>query len=166
MHVRGLRAGLPNAQRPVPSSRRLRTTVRSGGNKAATAPGRLQTCLGRSSASYGIRLLLLLSRRACWLRLTIARVALCTLLLLVRLLCALLLLGLLLLALSHLLFALLLRLARLLLVASLLLRLGLLLALVAYVPVLGFVAPVLFGLAFIRYLLGALAEHRASLSHP
>lgn len=41
---------------------------------------------------------------------------------------------------------------------------GLLFALVAYVPVLGFVAPVLFGLAFIRYLLGALAEHRASLS--
>jgi CysZ protein len=44
--------------------------------------------------------------------------------------------------------------------------LGLLLALLAYVPVLGFVAPVLFGLAFIRYLLGALAEHRASLSLP
>lgn len=42
--------------------------------------------------------------------------------------------------------------------------LGLLLALVAYVPVVGFVAPVLFGLAFIRYLLGALAEHRSSLS--
>jgi uncharacterized protein involved in cysteine biosynthesis len=41
---------------------------------------------------------------------------------------------------------------------------GLLMALLAYVPVLGFVAPVLFGLAFIRYLLGALAEHRASLS--
>jgi hypothetical protein len=37
---------------------------------------------------------------------------------------------------------------------------GLLFALVAYVPVLGFVAPVLFGLGFIRYLLGALAEHR------
>jgi CysZ protein len=37
---------------------------------------------------------------------------------------------------------------------------GLLFALIAYVPVLGFVAPVLFGLAFIRYLLGALAEHR------
>jgi hypothetical protein len=44
--------------------------------------------------------------------------------------------------------------------------LGLLLALIAYIPVVGFVAPVLFGLAFIRYLLGALAEHRASLSHP
>jgi len=44
--------------------------------------------------------------------------------------------------------------------------LGLLLALVAYIPVVGFVAPVLFGLAFIRYLLGALAEHRASLSPP
>jgi uncharacterized protein involved in cysteine biosynthesis len=41
---------------------------------------------------------------------------------------------------------------------------GLLMALLAYVPVVGFVAPVLFGLAFIRYLLGALAEHRASLS--
>jgi hypothetical protein len=44
--------------------------------------------------------------------------------------------------------------------------LGLLLALLAYVPLLGFVAPVLFSLAFIRYLLGALAEHRASLSAP
>ena len=44
--------------------------------------------------------------------------------------------------------------------------LGLLLALVAYIPVVGFVAPVLFGLAFIRYLLGALAEHRGSLSRP
>ena len=43
---------------------------------------------------------------------------------------------------------------------------GLLLALVAYIPVVGFVAPVLFGLAIIRYLLGALAEHRASLSRP
>jgi CysZ protein len=43
---------------------------------------------------------------------------------------------------------------------------GLLLALVAYIPVVGFVAPVLFGLAMIRYLLGALAEHRASLSRP
>jgi len=41
---------------------------------------------------------------------------------------------------------------------------GLLLALLAYIPVVGFVAPVLFGLAIIRYLLGALAEHRASLS--
>jgi len=44
--------------------------------------------------------------------------------------------------------------------------LGVLMALVAYIPVVGFVAPVLFGLAFIRYLLGALAEHRASLSRP
>jgi CysZ protein len=43
---------------------------------------------------------------------------------------------------------------------------GLLLALIAYIPVVGFVAPVLFGLALIRYLLGALAEHRASLSRP
>jgi CysZ protein len=42
--------------------------------------------------------------------------------------------------------------------------LGLLLALVAYIPVVGLFAPVIFGLAFIRYLLGALAEHRASLS--
>ena len=41
--------------------------------------------------------------------------------------------------------------------------LGLLLALLAYIPVVGFVAPVLFGLAFIRYLLGALEQHRASL---
>jgi len=41
---------------------------------------------------------------------------------------------------------------------------GLIMALIAYVPVIGFVAPVLFGLAFIRYLLGALAEHRAPLS--
>jgi hypothetical protein len=44
--------------------------------------------------------------------------------------------------------------------------LGLLLALVAYIPVVGFIAPVLFGLAFIRYLLGALAEHRGPLSRP
>jgi CysZ protein len=44
--------------------------------------------------------------------------------------------------------------------------LGLLLALVAYIPVVGFVAPVLFGLAFIRYLLGALEQHRGSLSRP
>jgi len=44
--------------------------------------------------------------------------------------------------------------------------LGLLLALLAYIPLLGFVAPVLFGLAFVRYLLGALAEHRATLSAP
>lgn len=39
--------------------------------------------------------------------------------------------------------------------------LGLLLALAAYVPLLGFFAPVLFGLAFIHYLLGALAAARA-----
>lgn len=40
--------------------------------------------------------------------------------------------------------------------------LGLLLALAAYVPVLGFFAPVLFGLAFIHYLLGALAAERTA----
>jgi CysZ protein len=39
--------------------------------------------------------------------------------------------------------------------------LGLLLALVAYVPLAGFFAPVLFGLAFIHYLLGALAAQRS-----
>jgi uncharacterized protein involved in cysteine biosynthesis len=39
--------------------------------------------------------------------------------------------------------------------------LGALLALVAYVPLLGFIAPVWFGLAFIHYLLGALAAERA-----
>jgi len=39
---------------------------------------------------------------------------------------------------------------------------GLLLALVAYVPLLGFFAPVLFGLGFIHYLLGALMEERRS----
>jgi len=38
--------------------------------------------------------------------------------------------------------------------------LGLLLALIAYVPLLGFFAPVLFGLAFIHYLLGVLAAER------
>jgi CysZ protein len=37
---------------------------------------------------------------------------------------------------------------------------GLLLALVAYVPVLGFLAPVVFGLAFIHYLLGSLEQLR------
>ena len=42
-----------------------------------------------------------------------------------------------------------------------LLTLGLLFALLAYVPFVGFIAPVLFGLAFIRYLLGALQERRA-----
>lgn len=40
--------------------------------------------------------------------------------------------------------------------------LGLLLALCAYVPLLGFIAPVVFGLAFIRYLLGGLAELRSA----
>ncbi len=39
--------------------------------------------------------------------------------------------------------------------------LGFLLALVAYVPILGFFAPVVFGLAFIHYLLGALSAYRA-----
>jgi hypothetical protein len=39
--------------------------------------------------------------------------------------------------------------------------LGALLALAAYVPILGFFAPVLFGLAFIHYLLAALAAKRA-----
>lgn len=38
--------------------------------------------------------------------------------------------------------------------------LGVLLALVAYVPILGFLAPVAFGLAYIHYLLGALAQSR------
>ena len=38
--------------------------------------------------------------------------------------------------------------------------LGLLLALAAYVPVLGFFAPVMFGLGFVHYLLGALAAVR------
>jgi len=44
--------------------------------------------------------------------------------------------------------------------------LGFLLALVAYVPFVGFVAPVVFGLAFIRYLLGALQELRARTMVP
>ena len=39
--------------------------------------------------------------------------------------------------------------------------LGLLLALAAYVPLVGLVAPVIFGLAYIRYLLGALQSVRA-----
>ncbi|HZE59655.1 MAG TPA: EI24 domain-containing protein [Burkholderiales bacterium] len=38
---------------------------------------------------------------------------------------------------------------------------GFLLALIAYLPILGFFAPVVFGLAFIHYLLGALAAYRA-----
>ena len=41
-----------------------------------------------------------------------------------------------------------------------LLVLGFLLALVAYVPFVGFLGPLVFGLAFIRYLLGALASIR------
>ena len=40
--------------------------------------------------------------------------------------------------------------------------LGVLLALAAYVPIVGFFAPVLFSLAFIHYLLGALAAERGS----
>lgn len=40
--------------------------------------------------------------------------------------------------------------------------LGLLLALAAYVPILGFFAPVVFALAFIHYLLGALQSERAT----
>jgi hypothetical protein len=40
--------------------------------------------------------------------------------------------------------------------------LGALLALAAYVPIVGFFAPVLFGLAFIHYLLSALAAERAA----
>ena len=45
---------------------------------------------------------------------------------------------------------------------------GVLLALLAYVPFVGFIGPVVFGLAFIRYLLGALQESRASaiIPHP
>jgi hypothetical protein len=43
-----------------------------------------------------------------------------------------------------------------------LLALGLALALLAYVPFVGFIAPVVFGLAFIRYLLGALQQLRAA----
>ncbi len=42
-----------------------------------------------------------------------------------------------------------------------LLTLGLLFALIAYVPFVGFIAPVAFGLAFIRYLLAALQDLRA-----
>ena len=44
--------------------------------------------------------------------------------------------------------------------------LGFLLALLAYVPFVGFIGPVVFGLAFIRYLLGALQELRASAIIP
>jgi CysZ protein len=38
---------------------------------------------------------------------------------------------------------------------------GLLLALLAYIPFVGFIGPVVFGLAFIRYLLGALQQSRS-----
>ena len=44
--------------------------------------------------------------------------------------------------------------------------LGLLLALAAFIPLLGFAAPVVFGLAFIRYLLGALEELRRAVPQP
>jgi len=40
--------------------------------------------------------------------------------------------------------------------------LGLVLALMAYIPFVGFFAPVLFGLSFIHYLLAALKGHRES----
>jgi len=40
--------------------------------------------------------------------------------------------------------------------------LGLVLALMAYIPLVGFFAPVLFGLSFIHYLLAALQAHRAA----
>jgi CysZ protein len=43
--------------------------------------------------------------------------------------------------------------------------LGLLLAITAYIPFVGFAAPVIFGLAFIRYLLGALEESRRREPH-
>jgi CysZ protein len=43
--------------------------------------------------------------------------------------------------------------------------LGLVMALAAFVPLVGFAAPVVFGLAYIHYLLGALA-HRRALSPP
>jgi hypothetical protein len=42
---------------------------------------------------------------------------------------------------------------------------GFLLALFAFVPLVGFIGPVVFGLAFIRYLLGALIELRYG-AHP
>jgi CysZ protein len=42
--------------------------------------------------------------------------------------------------------------------------LGLVLALMAYIPLVGFFAPVLFGLSFIHYLLAALKDHRESPS--
>ena len=40
--------------------------------------------------------------------------------------------------------------------------LGLILALMAFIPLVGFFAPVLFGLSFIHYLLAALQAHRAA----
>jgi len=40
--------------------------------------------------------------------------------------------------------------------------LGIVLALLAYVPFIGFLGPVLFGLSFIHYLLAALRAHRES----
>jgi hypothetical protein len=43
---------------------------------------------------------------------------------------------------------------------------GVLLALLAYVPFVGFIGPVVFGLAFIRYLLAALQELRAKATIP
>jgi CysZ protein len=49
---------------------------------------------------------------------------------------------------------------------SALMLLGLLLALLSYIPFVGFIGPVVFGLAFIRYLLGALQELRASAVIP
>jgi hypothetical protein len=39
---------------------------------------------------------------------------------------------------------------------------GVALALAAYIPIIGFFAPVLVGLAFVHYLLGALEEARAA----
>ena len=44
--------------------------------------------------------------------------------------------------------------------------LGLLLGLAAYVPIIGFFAPVVFGLAFIHYLLAALEARRADITAP
>jgi hypothetical protein len=39
---------------------------------------------------------------------------------------------------------------------------GLILALLAYIPILGFFAPVLLGVSFIHYLLAALQEERSA----
>ena len=49
---------------------------------------------------------------------------------------------------------------------GLLYLLGVLLALVAYIPFLGFLAPVWFGLAFIHYLLAAIQVERSSIGTP